>query len=364
MGTVCTVKSQFYKEMKSMNHQTDVSYCNKSADVTLAGTLTLPVANGPSSKGPFPVVLLIAGMGPVDRDGTNYFGKKPFLALANHLTECGVAVLRVDKRGVGKSTGTFDQTVTCRDLADDVLAGVEFLKTCTEIDAHRIGLIGHSEGGLVATIVAAESTDIAFVVLMAGAVANSTQSQLEQTVVQMTADGASAQLIAQDSVIRKQVLDTIKAQAHPEQAKRVVSELFADYWTLLPEDLKKESQAITWAFSQANFEGRINFMNSISYRFMLMYDSFAALAQIKVPLLAIYGEYDFMAPHIVFPFIEEAMLQAKNRDYTILELPGLNHSFQTCKTGAMAEYATIEEVIAPLALQTMSHWILAKVTNR
>ena len=142
--------------------QEDVTYDNPAAQgVTLAGTLTLPKGDGP-----FPAVILISGSGPQNRD-EELLGHKPFLVIADHFTRNGIAVLRFDDRGVGQSTGDF-ATATSADFATDVQAGVEYLKTRKEINARKIGLAGHSEGGLIAPMVAAKSADVAFIVLMAG----------------------------------------------------------------------------------------------------------------------------------------------------------------------------------------------------
>jgi len=343
-------------------HGVEVSYENKPAGITLSGTLTLPSTT--TTESPFPVAILIAGMGPVDRDGTNYYGRKPSFVLADHLTKQGIAVLRSDKRGVGKSTGVFDQAVTCQDLADDVLAGIAYLKTRKEIDPSQIGLIGHSEGGLVATMVATDSNDIAFTVLTAGALVNDVQSVVAQTASQLKKDGASAEIIKQDSIIRSKILELIKQESDSLQAENQAQQLFAEHWLCaLSENQKKETEPLLFAFSQTKFESRIKFMNSVYYRFMLKYDSLSALARIHGPLLVLYGELDFMAPEIVIPPIKMAMEKSKNRDYTILELPKINHSLQTGVTGSLAEYATIQETIAPLALQTISDWILKRVTK-
>lgn len=351
-------ENNYSERIKKMNDEKEVSYQNEGAGITISGTLTLP-----RTQGPFPVVLLISGMGPTDRDGTAY-GFKPLLVLADHLTRKGIAVLRVDKRGVGKSTGKFDTTVTCRDLADDVLAGIAYLKTCKEVNPNHIGLIGHSEGGLVATLVAAQSKDVAAVILMAGAVNNSIQSTVEQAAIQLQADGASPEMIERDSAIRKQILEIIKFQTNPDEAEKQLRTVLAHYFAALSEDQKKEVENFSFAFSQSKTDAFINFMNSAYYRFFLTYDSSVALAHIHVPLLAIYGELDFMAPHLMLPFIRASMEQAKNKDYTALELPKLNHSLQTCQTGAMAEYATIKETIAPIALNAMSDWILARTVKK
>jgi len=336
-------------------HEKEVSYDNKTAGITLSGTLTIP-----QGKGPFPTAIIISGMGPTPRDGM-MLGHKPYLVLADYLTRNGIATLRFDKRGVGKSTGIFGASVTCRDLADDVLAGIDYLKTCKDIDMHAIGLIGHSEGGLVASIVAAQSKDIAFVILMAGAVANGTQNLVEQVAIQLRADGASQAMIESDSKLRRQILDLIKRQEDATQTEKQMRTLFADYWASLPEEQKAESIKLVFAFSQPKIDGQIAFMNSPYYRFMLTYDAAQALAHIQAPLLAINGELDFMAPRLVFPFIHTAMTRGNKKNYITLELSKLNHAFQTCATGAMAEYATIEETISPIALKTISDWILAQI---
>ncbi len=336
----------------------EVTYENKSAGITLSGTLTLP-----RSQGPFPTVLLIPGMGPVDRNGEGYYGLKPSLVLADHLTRNGSAVLRVDKRGVGKSTGTFDLTVTPRDLAGDVLAGIEYLKTREDVDHRPIGLIGHSEGGLVAAMVAAQSNDVAFVVLMAGAVGQN-QTVVEQAAVQLHADGASTTMIQYDSNIRKKILEIIQHHTNAQEAHHQLRDVIGYYWATLPEEQKQEAQNLLWAISPAGGDAFIGFMNSPYNRFLLTYDAQAALAQIKVPLLALYGEFDFMSPRFMLPLIKKAMEQGGNKDSTLLELPKLNHSLQTCKTGSMAEYATIEETIAPVALDTITKWILERTVNK
>jgi dipeptidyl aminopeptidase/acylaminoacyl peptidase len=139
----------------------EVTYENKEAGVKLAGTLTYP-----DSVGPFPAVILITGSGPQNRD-EGILGHRPFLVISDYLTRQGIAVLRVDDRGVGGSTGNFSQATT-EDFVEDVLAGVEYLKSRKDIDSSRIGLLGHSEGGLIAPLVAVKSPDVAFIILMAG----------------------------------------------------------------------------------------------------------------------------------------------------------------------------------------------------
>jgi len=360
---------QTNKETKKMNFQENVTFENgaceirhspattdKTAGITLAGTLTIP--NG---QGPFPAVLLISGMGPNDRDYTMFNGNKLFLVLADYLTQKGIAVLRYDKRGVGKSTGTFNLTVTSKDFAGDALAGVEYLKSRKEIDTTKIGLIGHSEGGMIAPMVAAESPDVAFVVSMAGPVATGVDDVVAHAALQLRADGASEELIALDGPMRRKMLDRAVHELDYDKAAQQMHAIIAEYLKTLPETQKTESEKFLFAITQANANDMIQMFNSPWYRYFLTYNPVATLKKIKIPVLAINGNLDFIASsHIMLPIIARALKDAGNNDYTVTELPQLNHWFQTCKTGAMMEYGAIKEVISPLALDTMSEWILAR----
>lgn len=334
--------------------QEEVSFENKAAGITLAGTLTFA-----QSAQPLPAVILISGMGPNDRDG-NMMGHKLYFVIADYLTRQGIAVLRYDKRGAGKSTGTFDYNLTSRDFANDVLCAIEYLKTRKEINPHQIGLIGHSEGGLIATMIAAESNDVAFLVLLGAAITNTVAELIEQTNIQLHFDNASPEMIANDSALRKQILETILHTTDPIKTENQLRAQFANYWNGLPQTQKDDSAKLLFAFSQRNIEALIGMMNSPWYRFFFKNNPSAALAQIKVPLLAVTGQLDFIPARMIFPIIEQGMQKAGNKDHTTIELPMLNHSFQTCKTGGIAEYATIEETIAPIALNTIADWILAK----
>ncbi|MDQ5891114.1 MAG: uncharacterized protein QG604_988 [Candidatus Dependentiae bacterium] len=335
----------------------EITYANTQADITLAGTLTVP-----QSSDQFPVAFLIGGMGPLDRDGTNYYGHKPQQVLAHYLAEKGIATLRIDKRGVGASTGTFNLSVTPNDLASDVAAGLAYLTTCPEIDHQRIGLIGHSEGGLVATMLAVIDEQIAFVALMAAAVGNSTTT--EQTAVQLRADGASTSLIDHNRNAQHQLLEIIRHEPDQTVRKAKLSTAITEYWTTLPTELKHEANTMPWAITLASSEPTVSFMGSPYYHDMLTCNAPAALARIKAPLLALYGEHDFMAPHLMIPLIKKAMEAGKKTNYTLKTLPGLNHSFQTCTSGAMAEYATSTETLAPIALETLSIWILGEIEKK
>ncbi len=331
---------------------------NKPAGITLAGTLTIP-----QSQKSVPVVLLIPGMGPADRDCTLPGGNhKLFLVLADYLTQQGIAVLRYDKRGVGKSTGKFDFTVTTKDLADDALAGVEYLKTCKEINAKQIGLIGHSEGGIIASMIASQSKDIAFAVLLAPAVATGTAEVLDLIALQLQADGATQDLITRYRSVREKLITIAKQEPDSVKAEKQMHGVFENYWSTLSESQKSESEKLLFAICATNANDTIAMINSPWSRYYLACDTSALFKRITIPVLTLMGELDFIAfPQIIAPIVEHGLKQAGNTDYTIVEFPKLNHWFQTCKTGALTEYGATKETIAPVVLKTISEWIVAKV---
>lgn len=332
----------------------EVAYENKKDGVKLAGTFTLP-----RSKGPFAAVLLITGSGPQDRNET-VFGHKPFLVLADHLTRQGIAVLRVDDRGVGKSTGKFAEA-TSEDFAADALAGVEYLKTRREVEPRRIGLVGHSEGGLIAPLVAAASTDVAFIVMMAGPGLTGEQIIYLQSVLISRAAGISDNLIAQNRGAQERIFAILKQEKDNVLAERRIREVADSFRDLAariraetPEEQKKAANVIA-----AAIEGQAKMVVSPWLRFFLTYDPRPTLMKVRCPVLAIIGEKDLQVPAKEnLGEIRQALAVGGNKDYTVLALPNLNHLFQTASTGNIAEYQQIEETISPVALDKISNWIL------
>lgn len=326
---------------------------NREGGVSLAGTLTLP-----AFRGPFPCAVLVTGSGPEDRDET-VFGHRPFLVLADHLTRQGIAVLRLDDRGVGGSSGRF-ATATTEDFASDVLAAVRFLKTRREIDAKRIGLVGHSEGGLIAPIAAVRSKDIAFLVLMAGPGLPGEEVLYAQGALIARAQGASEEYIAAQRRLQERLFAVIKDEADTAVAVRRIREAFGDYVAVLPDEQRR---AI--GDGQAIVESQVRLLRSPWFRYFLTHDPRPTLRRVRVPVLALNGEKDLQVPpRENLAAIEAALGSGGNRDVTVKELPGLNHLFQTATTGAVTEYARIEETIAPAALEEMSRWILSRSASK
>ncbi len=334
----------------------EVSY-RHPAGHTLAGTLTLPS----SGTKPFPVVLLITGSGPQDRDET-IFGHKPFLILADHLTRKGIACLRVDDRSVGKSTGKFDDA-TSEDFATDVMAGIEFLKTHPAINPRQIGLLGHSEGGLIAPMVAAKSTDVAFIVMLAGPGVKGEDILIKQGELKLRAIGTSEEKIAFDRKMREASFEILKNEPDLKRAEQKLREAAKK---LEAEELRtdKSGKKVPGSLTDAQVEAFIELINTKWFRYFLTYDPRTALRKVKIPVLALNGENDVQVSfQQSLPEIERALEEAGNKTYTIIKLQKLNHLFQTSKTGAIEEYAQIEETIAPRVLDLISDWISARTSS-
>jgi len=334
-----------------------VAYTNLKAGVKLVGMLTLP-----SDKSVFPVVLLITGSGPQDRNET-VFGHRPFLVLADYLTRQGIAVLRVDDRGVGESTGYFSQA-TSEDFASDVLAGVEYLKTCKEIETKKIGLIGHSEGGVIAPMVAVKSPDVAFIVLMAGTGLTGEEILYLQGALISRAMGATEEDIAKSRQFNAKIFSVIKEEEDNEIAKERLQQMAMAYLVELSDEEKSrigDPEGDPEVFLKAQLQ---NLLSPWS-RFFLTYDPKPTLSKVKCPVLAINGEKDLQVPpreNLIV--IEEALKSGGNQDYTIKEIPNLNHLFQTAQTGLPSEYAKIEETISPIALKIITDWILEHTIDK
>jgi pimeloyl-ACP methyl ester carboxylesterase len=317
-------------------YRTEEVTVDSAPGVKLAGTLSLP-----QGKGPFPAVVMITGSGAEDRDET-IFGHKPFAVIADRLTRGGVAVLRMDDRGYAKSTGDF-AAATDDDFAVDTAADVAYLRTRPDIDPARIGLIGHSEGGIVAPKVAARDPRIAFIVLMAGVGAPVSELMKAQREKLAPAMGGTPDQIRRAEAIVDQALLAMKGSKDEAEARaRALKVIKAEGGDLVQTDAQAEAMALR--------------LSSGWIRDLMDYDPRPTLAKVKCPILALNGSKDLQVPpEQNLPAIREAT--KANPDVTIVELPGLNHLFQTASTGAVGEYADIEETIAPIALDAMSGWI-------
>ncbi len=331
----------------------EVKFQNKEADITLAGTLTLP-----ESGNNFPAVVLITGSGSQDRNET-IMNHKPFLVLANYLTRRGIAVLRYDDRGFGESGGKFS-TATTQDFVTDALSAVDYLLSRKEVNPKEIGLIGHSEGGLIAPLAAVKSDKVDFIVLMAGPGLPGEDILKMQSDLILKANGAAEDYIRKTEALNNAAYTLIKTEKDSIKLRKKLDSLFNNYINSFPENerakLGKDPEKI--------FESQINFITSPWFKYFLTYDPRPTLNKVKVPVLAIYGSKDLQVPPKEdLEAVSKALNEGGNKYFKVEELPGLNHLFQTANTGSPAEYAKIEETIAPKALNVIGDWILKTVNK-
>jgi uncharacterized protein len=327
----------------------EVAYDNAAAKLRLAGTLLFP-----DGAGPFPAALLITGSGPQDRDET-LLGHKPFLVLADALARHGIAVLRVDDRGVGSSTGTF-ATATSEDFAGDAAAGVAYLRGRKEIDAHHIGLVGHSEGGLIGPMVATRTKDVAYVVMLAGPGIPGADIILAQQELIARATGETDEAaLKRNRDDGRRLFDLIKHEKDPAVLENKAR-------ALVQASLANASAAEKQQMGDPVAAGNAMLQQVLSpwFRYFLTYDPRSTLSRVRCPVLALAGEKDLQVPPKEnLAAIASALKAGGNRDVTTREMPGLNHLFQTAKTGAPTEYGAIEETMSPAVLAIIGDWILA-----
>lgn len=323
----------------------EVTFMNTVENFSLAGTLTMP-----EGEGPFPAVVLISGSGQQNRDET-IFMHKPFLVLADHLTRNGIAVLRYDDRGVGKSKGKTNDA-TSLSFAGDAEAAVNYLLQRPEINKGKIGLAGHSEGGLIAPIVASRNSSIAFIVSLAGPGVSGKDIMLRQAGDILKVSGTSQPEIDETLATNGHLFSMVVEE--PDQRKFVKNALEwygkeLDTRGVSPEERKEKMAAFT--------QGLIS-VNNPWMRYFIVTDPAQFWSQVKCPVLALNGEKDLQVSHEVnLPAIKTALRSGGNRKVKTVMLPGLNHLFQTAEKGLPDEYIKIEETFSPAAMEMMTSWI-------
>lgn len=326
----------------------EVVFENRAEKVRLAGTLTLP-----KEHGPHPAALLVSGSGPNDRDQL-IWGHRVFLVLADYLTRQGIVVLRYDDRGVGRSTGNYDNAMF-DDFKRDALAGLEYLKARPEVDIERIGLIGHSEGGAIATLVASSAADVAYLVLMAAPGRNDLEGLLKQFADGYRTRGASEKAIAVKCSILRRIFHAVRGEddlgAAESRVRRVLRQAKPEL-AKLSEDQRRKIEL------ESVDTYKVDWVLSPSFRSILRYDPREALVKVRCRVLAMNGAKDVQMPVENLQAIGAALEAGGNHAYTLSELAGLNHLFQTATTGSPAEYSRIEETLSPVALEIVSAWIL------
>lgn len=331
-------------------HSEEVAFQNTQANITLSGTLTLP-----STEGNYPAAILISGSGAQNRD-EEISGHKPFLIIADHLTTNGIAVLRYDDRGVAKSTGNF-RAATTVDFASDAASAVAYLKTRKEINKDKIGLIGHSEGGIVAPMVASSSEDVSFIVLLAGPGIEIKKVLMMQQELIPRAFGLSEADVQKSVALNEKAFQMILTSHDRQTLKADLAKLMEETYDDTPPILRPQKLTKEQAVARQS-----DLLSSPWYKDLLNYDPAPTLEKVTCPVLALNGEKDIqVTPKENLAGINDALKKGGNTNVTVKELPNLNHLFQNCKTGSLAEYGTIEQTFSPVALNEMSDWILKQV---
>jgi len=325
----------------------DVTFTNDKFNIKLAGTLTIP-----AGKGPFKTVIMITGSGAQNRN-EELMGHKPFLVIADYLSRNGIAVLRYDDRGVGGSQGKYSEA-TSADLATDAEAAFHFLINNPKINQKEIGFIGHSEGGLIAPIVAASNHSVGFIVSLAGPGVTGQQIIVRQSEDISRLSGVKEEAIKETTETNKKLYSVLRKEKDNKLAE---TKILTIYKKIL-EKKKTSNEDTEKAVNQLKLTFGAN--TYTWFRYFIMTDPAIFWKKVKCPVLALDGEKDLqVAADENLRDIEKVLRSSGNSSIKIVKLPGLNHLFQHCKTGLPAEYNTIEETFSPEALKIIADWILA-----
>ena len=331
-------------------HTEDVTFKNEKGVITLAGTLTLP-----KKEGNYPAVILVSGSGAQNRD-EEILGHKPFLVIADHLTKNGFAVLRYDDRGVEKSEGNFAAATTA-DLATDAEAAFNYLKTRPEINKKKIGIMGHSEGGMIAPMVAEKNPDVAFVVMLAGPGITGSEQMVLQNYLVGKGNNIPEDELTKISAMNKKMYDAITSEPDTKKMKENVS-------TLIKSEMG--SYFASKGVPQAEIDNYTNtYVKEVTspwFVYFLKYDPAPVLEKVKCPILAINGDKDVqVAANANLDGIKRATEKGGNKKVTTKKLTGLNHLFQECTTGQAEEYGEIEQTFSPIALTEITTWMKKEI---
>ena len=337
VDSITTVKRRQTPTPPYPYEESDVRFLNNRDGTELAGTLTYP-KDGKA----FPAVILLSGAGPQDRNEEGFGGHRFFQVLADDLTKRGIAVLRYDDRGCGKSTGN-NETATVFDFAGDAESGLDLLRTLPFIDREKIGFIGHSEGGLIAQIIAGNRRETAFIVLMAGPI------------------------MPQVDILKYQNRGAVQRGAGPDMvalSDRALEIVFRE------EDVNAIRTKLTSLFMNANLppeakKSMVEYWGSPDMIFIVKTNPADYLAKVKCPVLALGGARDAHIPaRENLEALKRIMTKIGNSDYETVEFPDMNHLFQTTKNGAISEYPLLEETMSPVAMKTIGEWVLKTVSKK
>lgn len=341
----------------------NVIYFNKDKSIQFGATLTYPFIDTTVEHfrvSTYPAILLISGSGPQNRD-EEILGHKPFAVIAGHLTKKGFAVLRIDDRGTGKTTGKFE-TSTSADFADDVVAGIEYLKTRAEIDTSHLGLLGHSEGGMIAPMVASRRNDINFIILLAAPGIRVIELMTEQNIAFLNSGGISLRTQQAYGPIYKKLGWTIATAKDSSTAKTNSDKVFNKWISKTDTTVLKELDLATKEKQQKFITGFVTALNSPWYKYFMAFNPAPYLQKLNIKVFALNGSRDIQVlSKSNLAGIRSALQKSKSPKYDVIELPGLNHLFQQCKKCTVGEYGELEETFSPAALKLIDEWLTKNI---
>ncbi len=333
----------------------ELEYFNSDKSIHYGATITIP-----TGKAPFAAVLLITGSGPQNRD-EEIAGHKPFAVIADHLTKNGFVVLRVDDRGIGKSSGTFASATTA-DFAADVNAAINYLKTRKEVDVKRIGLLGHSEGGMIAPMVAAQRDDINFIVLLAAPGEKISALMREQNVAVLKSYGINENWAEEYGKLYADMMPAV-AKTNISEGKAILYTAVNNWIAKTPKDVVKATTGIVNDSTKNQFiNAFVSSSGSAWFKYFVQFDPAPYLTKLHCKVLALNGEKDLqVSSKTNLEGIRNALRNSKSPLYDVSEVPGVNHLFQNCKTCTINEYSELEETFSPAVLDIISNWLKKNV---
>lgn len=330
----------------------EVTYRNRDNTITYGATISIP-----RGKGPFPAVLLITGSGAQNRD-EEIFEHKPFAVIADHLAREGYLVMRVDDRGVGKTTGNF-ATATTADFMQDAGIGLDYLKKRKETDARHLGIIGHSEGGMIAPMLAAARSDIDFIILLAAPGDKIAKLMEDQNKAVLLSRGFTTEVANSYGHLYREMIAVLSGAGDTTEAEQKLHNIVSAWRTSTPKGTVMGTTGITTDSTQRLFvKAFASSLGTPWYKYFLNFDPQVYLSRVKCKVLALNGDKDLQViSSSNLAAIRQALSQSGSRNYEVKELPGLNHLFQSCKKCTLAEYGELKESFSPAALNVMTGWL-------